>query len=268
MQSLSSFTRKRYLRSVYGLRLLLPPSLGGLPYKRVVFLHVPKAAGTSLNHYFKDRFGAYWSDRVQILTEDADTVQLVAARRARYVGGHFGYDALLKVSQNAFCFTFLRNPRARVISLYKYLMTNEGAVAKVPRCDFETFLMQEDPFVRRMIDNTQFRQIASSFDRCLDGKSPSAAERRTALEHLESFDFVGTVENFDRDFASLCRCLEMDHPRRMPRSNTFQAQAGAAALPPSYMEVTPRAEALLEPLIRYDHEVYEKAQELSQQNRP
>src|SRR6056297_791090 len=63
---------------------------------RVVFLHLPKTAGSSVNAYFKARLGGSWRGQALTVTDAVlsrpGMVRLAA--RARFVGGHFGAGAL------------------------------------------------------------------------------------------------------------------------------------------------------------------------------
>ena len=88
------------------------------------YLHIPKCAGTSINHHLKRHLGSVRSGRA-VAINSIDVLRgrsssPAAARRARYVAGHCGWDHIADLGDTHLRFTFLRQPAERVLSLYVF----------------------------------------------------------------------------------------------------------------------------------------------------
>ena len=89
-----------------------------------IFIHAQKTGGTSLQNMLTDAFG----DRI-VYREHANTVfRRSPAELARYTvfAGHFDFDSIAYIPRrNLRLFTFLREPRQRLLSQYRFLRAHE-----------------------------------------------------------------------------------------------------------------------------------------------
>jgi hypothetical protein len=179
----------------------------GYEIPRVAFLHIPKCAGSSINHHFKANYGgSRW--RNSVLLDSAlgsafcDRKRLDALN-AQYVSGHMGWQTFHVVSRNAFRLTVLRDPVSRLKSLYLFSRNREKSNHKLfiklmeaaRDLSFLEFCISDDPDLQAMTDNTQARQIACDyypFQPYEDEAVFSAAK-----ENLLKFDMVLTTEAID-----------------------------------------------------------------------
>ena len=88
-----------------------------------LFVHVPKAAGQSIEQFFMDRLGLDWeSDRDQLLLGSNNdpsrgTEKLSHLTAAEYVEcGHLSRQEF----ESLFKFSFVRDPYRRIVSEYLY----------------------------------------------------------------------------------------------------------------------------------------------------
>ena len=265
MSKATSFLEKRLLRGHYGLKRILPSIFGAWPDQRIVFLHIPKTAGSSINNYFRRRFGPGRSGRVaqvddRNLNKDVWQEQLAAARRARFVFGHFGGAVLPEIAQDAFVFTFLRDPRERVLSAYSFFSSHQDANFRREGLSLEDFLKSEDPYLRNFLDNTQSRQLAGYFDMAAQEVHPDSVVDR-AMTVLESMGLVGFVDRFDEDFERLLRVHGLDIPRRTPKENSSREQAEKSGFADKPLVLSDEAEILIGNLNRRDQELYDLARQ-------
>jgi len=190
-------------------------------YDHVVFLHMQKAAGTSLCEILPQCLGG-----PSISHGDYLKYQPHELASFRFIAGHFGYDYLRAIPGRNFTFTFLREPVDRVVSLY-YFMQNRDAreyeiYSLAQQISFTEFVRSNQPLVSTHIDNHQVRQLARGW--------PYEQLRATgeqllaqAIANLDSLSFFGFQETFESDVMELARRLDVQiEPQQLPRSNRSQ----------------------------------------------
>lgn len=174
---------------------------------RAVYLHIPKCGGTTIFQHFKCNLGNSRSGRIahfdSLSFASAEEEAIQSARKAQFVSGHFGWGALSRVAHGAFCFTVLREPFARLVSLYRFarltphtahpLFVDLFDAAKQRR--FGDFCLSTEPAVRAMIDNAMTRALAEDY-------YPYAARDpgqllSLAIGHLDQLDAVIDLRQLD-----------------------------------------------------------------------
>lgn len=143
---------------------------------RTIFVHIPKTGGQSVETVFLRSHGLNWEQRAALLLRQTDDTsrgprRLAHLYAAEYVGlGH----ATSEEFSSFFKFAVVRNPWARAVSNYKYIMPKR-------ELSFEVFL---DRIViqRLQIDDT--RQVDPQVRYLLDGAGKILVDRVVRFENL------------------------------------------------------------------------------------
>ncbi|HEU0014189.1 MAG TPA: polyhydroxyalkanoic acid system family protein [Longimicrobium sp.] len=230
----------------------------------VLFLHVPKAGGTTLGEYVygqahgpEDHDGGLLSAGVLFIPygffKEADLRVPDYIRPAlgradlRAVIGHFWFGIHEHVGRPWTYVTLLRDPVERVVSLYHYLKLDE-------RMSLEEFAVAP-PF--READNDQVRRIAGAdpeTGRCTRGML------ETAKENLRRhFAVVGVTERFDETLVLLNRRLGWTREVGSWPRNVNPARRPTHSLPPSTLDALRARNALDAELHRFANEWMDEA---------
>lgn len=163
-------------------RHLLPILPGQSPFtprilqRRAIFIHVPKAAGTSVK------------------------ISLYGAEEGghRRIAEYFGYDPAL--ARSFFKFGFVRNPWARLLSAYSYLLQGTGTTSRDRR--FTTaFLADKGDFTAfvKALEDKRYRRIVQ----CYDHFQPQVYWVCEPGKQRHALDFLGRYESLASDLAEL-----------------------------------------------------------------
>jgi hypothetical protein len=204
--------------SIAPVRLKLATRLAGLrpmidPTRQtIIFTHVPKTGGTTLDHIMH-AMAAIGRKRGRRLTFQREGVPPPHARIQEflsldhlsddqlsdcdYLSGHFPFGIHHRLKRPCLYITLLRDPVARLLSNVRFGL-DRGRWTKDAPLDA---LIEEG----RLIDNLQTRQIAGIGDRA----APCTAETLAmALDNLRShYGVVGTTERFDETLKALITLL-------------------------------------------------------------
>ena len=172
-----------------------------------LFIHVPKAAGQSVEAFFLDLHGLEWEERLPLLLTPNEADKIGPPRLAHlhledYVGQHFmsqeDFDRYFK-------FGFVRNPWSRAVSFYKfhghhYLMS------------FEEFVHFKLP---QLIEEERWFYGPQREFFFVDGENKA--------------DFIGKFEHLQDDFAKVCTALSLP-VKSLPHKNKSAAKGGVRSL--------------------------------------
>jgi hypothetical protein len=194
---------------------------------KLVFLHVPRTGGTTLHETFSAAFqpADCCPDRFSTL----DRIPPARLARYRLFSGHYRFDQLAFIPEPRFLLTILRDPRARILSLYRFWRRHRPEAIEIhdmvgPRIararGLLDFLHSEEPIVMDAIDNTMACQIMGDarplgggrFGTREEGSRHSlvpAAIVAGACEALLTFDCVGFTETLDAAYRQTAQVLHL-----------------------------------------------------------
>jgi hypothetical protein len=179
----------------------------------LIFLHIPKTAGTTLNRIIETQyspFAIYTMDpyRIRATPERFKRLSEERRRRLRVVRGHMLYGIHEFLPQGATYITMLRDPVARVLSAYYFILRRP--LNPLHRKVKTEGLTVEDClrlFPER--HNLQCKFIAGTMDAEIGHERLLEA----AKENLtKSFSVVGICERFDESLALIAKRFGWEIP--------------------------------------------------------
>ncbi len=191
--------------------------------KFIIFLHIQKTAGSTVQKMFLDHYGPGFARRAVRKLQNSSPEGLALKKamsqkqfRDRYFMGHFCFGAHRYLPQPSVYITFLRDPLARLISLYYYSKGEPRAFyhESASRHTLESFLCQCD---LPELDNGMTRFLAGSEeDLFINWTANGAVDEKLyeqAIQNLEQhFIFAGIVERFDESILLLAHQLGWGTP--------------------------------------------------------
>ena len=188
----------------------------------LAFVHIEKAAGTSLYYILRRNFFLRHLE-VRPFVQESDMVFRASDLKRslwlnpflRSIGGHSvkAFSDLETVVNDINYITLLREPRRRYVSHYFYRMTMTKT-----HMDFRTFLedTEQSNFQTTSLSNGNFRSI---------GSARYADLERAKRLLLENFLLVGVVEEFDEFLVQLRRLIRPGRfDIRYSRQNVSRAE--------------------------------------------
>ena len=207
--------------------------------RRVIFMHIPKTAGSTATGYFKQRLGSSWRGQALTVSDaaGADERLCTLARGARFVGGHFGAGTLGVLRDGAYAFTVLRDPLSRLVSAWRFFQSHRRAELNLPFATLDAALASRDPGVITAFDNVILRHLAGALDRPGPLAEDPEADHLLARAQAElaGLDRVIWQDDFEAEFAAMLGDLGLPPAPAGARRNVTAdpARRGRArALPP------------------------------------
>ncbi|MEH7164121.1 sulfotransferase family 2 domain-containing protein [Priestia megaterium] len=161
--------------------------------KLIIFIHIPKTGGTTLNEIFKRSYAEneiYDHVPLEAMSKHFSQLKEEDKKVIKAISGHHSYGIHDLFSKPYTYFTMMRNPVERVISLYYFLKTYPGYYENSMRnMPFEEYI-DWDPQAK----NGQIRQICGP---------TSQISLEKAKENLEAFELVGITEMFNESLQLL-----------------------------------------------------------------
>jgi hypothetical protein len=239
---------------------------------RVLFLHIPKTAGTSLSAYMQDQYSA--SDielhiENHILGKTKESFQLL--NHKFLLSAHLKYDTLRESLdiERFFTITLLRDPWKQTLShlswmkhigfpenhkqFQRYPDYIKEIVERMHTLDWQAYFETMNDHEKNFFDNCQTRYFLPTYG---DTELNDAA-LFNATQNLRYINLVGTIENFQRFIILLTFYLGWQPPQEIPRKNLSQQKY---SIDPAVEGDT--FEAYLQKLTAYDQKLYQYALEM------
>ncbi len=153
--------------------------------RKIIFIHVPKCAGSSINEFYFDTSGLDWK------TPDYERLYGWCPKRKLHLQ-HATSKELLETNlisqtqwETYFKFTFVRNPWDRSYSDYLWIMKDRGI-----KGSFYDFINQSGPFHKVLNDNStkEYR-----------GDHLRPQTDYFLIKGRYSLDYIGRFENIEND---------------------------------------------------------------------
>lgn len=215
----------------------------------LVFMHIPKTAGTTLVSSLMWNYPVSDSLRLNLLGSPlSDLTAIPVERRSamRLLYGHLPYGVHEYIPRPCSYVTIVREPVSRVISAYKYVLKtahhrdHDEVVGE--GIGLEEYIKSFWPDERI---SRQTRQLCNKYDGPLDEH-----DLERAKDNLERFLVVGLTERFEETFVLLRRTLRLRLPFYVTRN-----------VSPS-LPVPAGVRDRIAELERFDIELYDYAREL------
>lgn len=254
-----------------GVRTLPGRLVPGRPRDPIVFLHLHKTGGLTLDdvlaaHVAPARICPVKDDHLHLYTRaELDGFDLLS--------GHFDVGALRLLSRPARTVSVFREPRARLISFYRFHAGHalggrhgvnefaQWANAMGPEAFFEDDRVRRAPEVFNhylAVFSLTYAQLRGAPGVSVERVPARALER--ALARVRGLDAIAILERFDQGVTLACARLGLAAPGAVkPRNQTDRLARRMKGAPPPEVAVTPRLEAALADLVRFDEPIYAAA---------
>lgn len=184
--------------------------------KPLLFLHIPKTAGTSFLVMLQNLFGD--GNVLRLAMEDANIPERLAILAGGGIdeyaclNGHLPAHLFSATLDRYEAFTLLRNPIHRVMSLFRFLrhhpVEHLGSISLRPGFSFDEFIDCRSPYVHQQVHNGMTRMLCDN-PAATDHKTPlfwtlsdQPAVLESAMATLGRIE-IGLVEQFEATHALL-----------------------------------------------------------------
>lgn len=195
--------------------------------ERIVFLHLPKTAGTTIHNLLLQHFKAeeLFPERLdQISTYKPEEIA-----KYRLFSAHDSFQNLECVPHPKKIFTVFREPVDRLISQYLYWRSHSSAFIEDHNHDFlraiksqniKAHLHNPEGLQFHLVDNAMTR-LLSHTEHNRDGKPWRDDQEMldAALANLEKVDAFGIFEFLPQTIDLICRTLDIALPKRIEKHN-------------------------------------------------
>ena len=248
----------------------------GYPQDAWVFIHIQKTGGTSLQNMLAGTFGD-----ATVYREHGDTLfrrSPVELGQYAVFAGHFNFDTIAYIPrQSRRIFTYLREPRERLLSLYRFLRAHEPEAPSFRGIKEIANRLEAVEFFRSVLAQTR-NDTWNHLTWCIMGNrkwnhyrqllaGATAASLPQELEtirldiraRLQEFAFIGLQEDYLHSCQRLFALVgsNVPHVRRDHSVESLVASLDYFKLV-ARRSLTPQLQQALAPLVQLDDIVYEE----------
>lgn len=167
---------------------------------KCVFVHIPKTAGQSVEHFFLNQHELSWKEKDKLL-QSKNTLPDKGPERLSHLLASEYYDCghINKSDyDNYFSFAFVRNPWERLVSEYLHKKIDK-------KMSLKDFVLKGWPEADSFSD--KYRHVIPQAEFLYDGAGNQLV------------DFIGRFENLQQDFDNVCHVLNLPDSR-LPHKNS------------------------------------------------
>ncbi len=179
----------------------------------LIFLHIPKTAGTTLNRIIESQyspFSVFTMDpfRIRATAERFKRLSVARRRRLRVVRGHLLYGLHAFLPQGATYVTLLREPVARVVSAYHFILRRplHPLHRKLRR---EKLKIEDCLRLFPQRQNLQCKFIAGVDDGTIEGTRLLEIAKQNLAK---SFSVIGITERFEESLVLMAETFGWQIP--------------------------------------------------------
>jgi hypothetical protein len=228
----------------------------------VIFLHVPKTAGTTLHHilercYPRNQICSFKDPNYRSELENFQKLSTETREAYRLIKGHLSFGFHRHLPGRSTYITFLREPVARALSFYHYARSHPEhylyPLLGDDHVDLKILLRQRTATTHELF-NLQTSMVAGD-----EWDDPERPADRAALERAKQnlrshFDVVGLTEEFDTSLRLL--------RRRFGWKVRFYTRKNVTRRKDQIDNLDPETHSLLREANALDIELYQFAREL------
>lgn len=235
----------------------------------VVFLHIPKTAGSSLANMLQPHF----AEAVTLKCGTPGELRALPIEQAwtySFVHGHMDWSELSALPASRQVVSLFREPVARALSLYWYWRsfswshaerTGDFGIQFAKRSSLEEFFFDAPPGIRANYENAVARQlVGATLCKPFTGFVVSdEVALEIALRRVDQMAAFGAVEDFDGAAVRIARALGLP-PLAVRRDNSLTGRRGGEDYDP-VTPTPPSPEVLrqVKALTRLDARIYQHA---------
>jgi len=233
---------------------------------KIVYQHIPKCAGTSIHKVLQNNLdnSLFHPERLNNL----ECHPIASLIEKQVFSGHYDSWRVGLVPGPKFVFTFFREPKARVISLYNFWRSHKWDFINKhdlngPRIAKENslseFLKIKNQGIPGNIDNIYVRlALGRSQSEDIDNIIQNDEEKAVhlALRYYQSLDFIGITEQSEYFVDKLCCELNLSNRTIFNENKCSDVTISSAREKVDKIEITNEAEKLLTSNTRLDTIIY------------
>jgi hypothetical protein len=245
------------------------PSLS-MGRRTIVFIHLQKTGGTSLRVMLERQFPA--DRRCPVLEDKLHLLSIAELGQYDFFAGHFDRTSLRFIPRdNIKTVALFREPRARLISLYRFLrshpvgdeFTDNYLIRLANESSAEEFFERPELRNYSAVNNHYLIALGSSFSWFDQNRASLSQEKLSQLLHnaklqIRSLTAIGITEQFEQSVAMMYKSLDLTPlasieavhvTDKFPEKDSRFRRVGTVTM-------TPRLGGAIEDLVAYDDELY------------
>ncbi|WMC09222.1 sulfotransferase family 2 domain-containing protein [Oceanimonas pelagia] len=236
--------------------------------EKIVFLHIPKTGGTSVHDYLITKFSGN-----EIIPDRFNTLRNHSPEHLnqfRYFSGHYDIDGINRIPGNKKVFTFFREPKETILSLYYFWRShkisfiekhnlNGPRIAK--KLSLLEFLRYNKEGIPANINNYTTRVLIGKMHYGPNGEFlyPEDELIDRAKATINSLATFGVMDNYNKSYRKVIEDLGFKAPEIIPHSRNSSERKDPNLEPIEKEKITDDISEELEKLTQFDQVIYNYA---------